>query len=63
MAVIQRNVQLNEDDVQWFERTYPKASLSATLGLLLEKYRRVTEFTPENYAEIAARELKEELES
>lgn len=62
MALVQRNVQLNQDDVDWFEQTYPKSSLSATLGLLLEKFRAVTEHTPAEYAEIAARELKEELE-
>lgn len=63
MAIVQRNVGLNEDDVKWFESTYPKASLSGHLSLLLEKYRRVTEHTPDYYAEIAARELKEELET
>lgn len=62
MALIQRSIQLNEDDVRWFENTYPKASLAAILGLLLEKYRKVATMTPAMYAEIAAQELKEEIE-
>lgn len=63
MALIQRNIQLHDDDVRWLEETYPKISLSAILGLLLSKYRAVTEHTPEYYAEVAAKELKEDLES
>lgn len=60
--MVQRNIQINEDDVRWFEQTYPRASLSGILGLLLEKYRSVNTYTPEYYAELAAKELKEELE-
>ena len=63
MALIQRNVQLHDDDLRWLEETYPKVSLSAILGLLLSKYREVTVHTPAYYAEIAAKELKEELEA
>jgi len=63
MALIQRNVQLHDDDLRWLEETYPKVSLSAILGLLLSKYREVAKHTPAYYAEIAAKELKEELES
>lgn len=63
MGLVQRNVQLNEDDIKWFENTYPKASLSAILGLLLEKYRQVAIITPSDYANIAAKTLHEELET
>lgn len=62
MALIQRNIQLHDEDVRWFENTYPRASLSNILGLLLEKFRSVHTITPAEYAEIAAKELKEDLE-
>ena len=51
----------NEEDVQWFEEHYPKASLSWLCSVLLEKFRLVHTMTPSDYAEIAARELKDEL--
>lgn len=61
--VVRKHIELNGDDVAWFEQQYPKGSLSATLGMLFTKFREVNEHTPAEYAEIAARALSEELGS
>ena len=62
MGLIQRNIQISEEDVRWFENTHPKASLSGLLGMLLAKFREVSVTTPSDYVSIAATKLKEDLE-
>jgi hypothetical protein len=59
--IVQKNVQLSEVNVKAFERHYPTASLSWCLDLLLEKFVAAHNKTPAEYAEIAVRELKEEI--
>lgn len=61
VSSIPKKVLLNEDDVEWFEKQYPKASLSWCLSMLLEKFRQQNTMTPADYAAMAAKELAEEL--
>lgn len=51
---------MDKDDVQWYERHHPRGSMTGILSLLLAKYRAVSETTPADYAEIAAKALAEE---
>lgn len=62
MALVQKNVQLSEVNIAEFEKHYPKGNLSWALDLLLEKFVAQFKHTPQEYAEIAARELGEETE-
>jgi hypothetical protein len=59
-AVVRKMLDLNAEPVQQFYKYYPGGSLTDVLSLLLEKYMRLHEHTPEEYAEIAANELKDE---
>lgn len=61
--VVRSRVELNADDVMWFGEHYPKGSLSATLSMLLSKFREANTFTPADYASMAADALNEELKS
>lgn len=61
--VVRRGIELNVDDVAWFHEQYPKGSLSATLSMLLSKFREINTLTPNDYAKIAAEALTEELKA
>lgn len=61
--VREKRVELNVDDIEWFNAQYPKGSLSATLSMLLTKFREVNTFTPQDYARLAAEALTEEIKS
>jgi hypothetical protein len=53
-------LNLNREVVEKFREQYPTGSLTWVLNLLLEKFVSVN-VSPETYAEIAARELREEI--
>lgn len=59
---VRRMVGLNSDDVDWYERTYGEDRLSWVLAMLLQKFREAHQHTPEFYADLAAKTLKEEIE-
>lgn len=61
--VIRKYIELNQDDVDWFEQQYPKGSLSAVVQMMLTKFREANTLTPADYAKIAADALTEELKS
>jgi hypothetical protein len=61
--VVRSRIELNSEDVEWFSEHYPKGSLSATLSMLLSKFREANTFTPADYAQMAASALNEELKS
>lgn len=63
MGTIQKNVALSEPTLRKFEQYFPSASLSWALDMLLEKFVAQYDKTPEEYAAIAAQELKEEISS
>jgi hypothetical protein len=63
LEVIRKGIELNKDDVDWFNEQYPKGSLSAVLSMLLTKFREVNTHTPSDYARIAAEALTEDLNS
>lgn len=63
MATTRMNVSLDTGHVEWFNETYKGASLSWLLNLLLEKFKDVNNVKPEDYAKLAAEQLKEELNS
>jgi hypothetical protein len=60
--MINRTIQLDEDDANWFNETYPKGSFNWLFNMLLKEFRRVHSTTPQDYAAIGARELKKRLE-
>ena len=62
MALVQKNVQLNKDDTDWFAEQYPHANLSGILGLLLSRFRMIHTIEPLSLVEQAAKDIKEELE-
>lgn len=59
--VIRKNVELNADNVEWFQRHYPQGSLAAMISMLFDKFVEANEKTPQEYAQIAAQELSEDL--
>lgn len=61
-SLIQKNVQLSKPNVDRFNELFPKGNLSYTLDLLLERFNAQYGKTQAEYAEIAARELKESIE-
>lgn len=61
--LIEKYVQLDEDDVAWFNEHFPKASIAGTLALLFSKFREHSTFTPQHYATLAAKSLVEEARS
>jgi len=58
---LERKVVLDKDNVDWFTEQYPRASLSGILDMLLENFRKVSEFTPAHYADVAAKMLAEKV--
>jgi hypothetical protein len=63
LEVVRKGIELNKDDVEWFNEQYPKGSLSAVLSMLFSKFRDANTHTPSDYAKIAATALTEELNS
>lgn len=61
MATIERRVLLNEENIKKFDEHFPNGSLSWALDLLLGKFMDQYKHTPQEYADIAAKELKEEI--
>ena len=63
MSQISKHINLTQDSVDWFYKTYGEnASLSWLLDMLLAEYIRTSgEKTPEHYAKLAAENLKGEL--
>lgn len=61
MSIVRKEVHLSRVNVEAFERHFPKTSLSWCLDLLLEKFVIQFNRTPEEYAEEAARALKDQL--
>lgn len=60
-GIVRKTVELSKDNVDWLNAHYPK-NLWAILDMLLEKFRFAHDKTPEDYAEIGARELKQFLD-
>jgi hypothetical protein len=61
--VIKKGIELNQDDVDWFNSQYPKGSLSAVLSMLLSKFRESNTLTPSDYVKIAVDALNEDMKS
>lgn len=59
--VIKKGIELNQDDVDWFNSQYPKGSLSATLSMLLSKFRESNTLTPNDYVKIAVDAFNEDM--
>lgn len=66
MPRIRKTVELDSDNVEWFQDTYAgvggQASLSWLMDLMLAKFREAHDKTPAQLAEIGAQELKRLLE-
>ena len=58
--IVRRYVELDKEDVRWFEEHYPRGAITGILQILLSKFREVSAHTPAYYAEIAAKALAEE---
>lgn len=61
--VIRKRVELNQDDVEWFETQYPEGSLGGIITMLFSKFREVNTLSPQDYAKIAAEALTEQMKS
>lgn len=57
--VVRKRVEFNEDTVTWFTAHYPEGSLSATVSMLLDKFKEVNTLTPADYAKLAAEAFTE----
>lgn len=62
LNTLKRYVDIDKDDVLWFEETYPKGSFNWLFNMLLKEFRRAHSATPQDYALIGSRELKKQLE-
>ncbi len=51
-------VELDRDDVHWFDSTYPRGNYSWVLSLLLKEFRKQHTTKPADYAALGAAELK-----
>lgn len=60
-GVVRKFIDINEDDLEWFERTYPNGSLTWILSMLLHEFRTATEHTPNDYAKIATESLQQHI--
>lgn len=64
--IVRKTVELNADNIAWFQETYgaasSRASLSWVLDMLLTKFREAHTITPEELAAIGAAELKKMLQ-
>lgn len=59
---VRRSVQLPRSDVEWFEESYGEGKLAWVMGLLLCEFRKAHSLHPNDYAHIAAKELKSKIE-
>jgi hypothetical protein len=62
MSIKQYNVQLSTTNVEKFREHHPGTNLSWCLDLLLEKWNAAHDKTPAEYAEIAVKNLKDEID-
>jgi len=62
-GVVRKFIELNKDDLEWYEKTYPNGSLTWILSMLFHEFRTATEHTPNEYAKIATESLQEQLAS
>jgi hypothetical protein len=60
LTLIAKKLSLDQNLVEWVENTFPEASVSGIVNLLLEKFKGAVEHTPTEYAEIAAKQFLEE---
>lgn len=58
-----RNVELDEEDLDWLQSTYPELPLSVPLKLLLKEFRKAHILTPDDYAKIGAEHLRKAMEA
>ena len=62
-GTVRRNVNLDEDNTRWLERTYGDRNLSNMLNLLIASFRKQHAFTLDQLAELGAAELKKDIVS
>jgi len=55
---IRKMVELDREDVAWFDSTYPRGNYSWVLTVLLKEFRKAHKHTPADYAALGAAELK-----
>ncbi len=59
---VRKFIELDREDAEWFNSTYPNGQFSWILTMLLKKFREAHATTPEQYATAGAKELKKLLE-
>ncbi len=55
---VRKMVELNTEDVSWFNESYAGAHLSWVLTMLLSEFRKCHALAPIDYAAIAAKSLE-----
>lgn len=57
-ATVRKMVELNSEDVSWFNTAYQGAHLSWVLSMLMGEFRKAHSLTPADYAAIGAKQLQ-----
>lgn len=59
---VRKMVELNSEDVNWFEVAYSGAHISWVLSMLLQEFRKSHSLNPSDYAAIAASSLQGQIQ-
>ena len=59
--LVRKGIEVSREDLDWYEKTYPKGSLNWLLQLLLYEFRLAHKESPADYAKRGAEELKRKL--
>lgn len=58
MSTLRKMVELDRENVLWFNAHYPHGNFSWVLNMLLEQFKLAHKETPRDYAALGAAELK-----
>ncbi len=60
---IKKSIELDADFVKWYGSHFPEGSLTALINMLCGRFMEVNQFTPADYAEMAAKSVTEDLKA
>ena len=61
-SVVRKVIEINSEDADWLEKTYPNHSYSWLIGMLLHEFRVQNSFSPQHYAALAVSTLGAQLD-
>lgn len=62
MSRVRKFIELNKDDVAWFDKNYPRGSYSSVLAALLREFRLAHAKDPLEMMQISAVAVKRSIE-